>query len=133
MGSDRPFALEHKPVQVAHLAYWIISVRLVQQTAIVPDHDVARLPFMTILEFLLRRMFEKFVEQRQSLRLRHSDDLFNANGIDVKRLATRFRMRPDQRVHDRLGSDSFSLFGELRKFPLAVSALVDVARLKVVD
>jgi hypothetical protein len=94
------------------------------QTAIIPNHDIAGLPFVAVLEFLLSRMFEEFVEQRQGFVFRHADNLFNADRVDVDRLAACFRMRSDDRMNGRLGLIPSSRLREARQLSLAVFALI---------
>ena len=100
--SDRSIPLEHDAVQIPDVAYGIVSVCFMHQTAIIPDHDIAGLPFVAVLEFLLGRVFEQLVEQQQRLMFRHSDNLFDADRVDIDRLAACSRMLSDDRMNDRL-------------------------------
>ncbi len=126
---DRLSALEHQTIEVADLAVRIVAVGLVQQAAIVPDHHVAGMPFVAVLEFELGRMLQQLVEQREGFRLAHPDDFLDPDWIDVDRLAAIVGMNADQRMGHRLGRDLLSLARQLRKLTLAVFALVHVTRL----
>src|SRR5260370_5918557 len=132
-GSDRSIALEHDPVQIPDFADRVVSVCFVHQTAIILYHEIADLPFVAVLESLLGCVFEKLMEQRQRFLFWHSDNLFDADWIDVDRLAACPRMRSDDRMNDRSRRNLLSLFRQARELSLAVFALIDVSRLQAVD
>jgi hypothetical protein len=46
-------------IEVAGFADRVVAVRLVDGAAIIPDHDVAVLPFVAVLELLLDGVIEE--------------------------------------------------------------------------
>src|SRR6267143_1843096 len=72
----RHVALQHDAIKVARLPHVVVAVRLVQQAAVVPHHEVARLPAMAILEPFGRGVPQQLVEQRQGLLVVQAEDAF---------------------------------------------------------
>src|SRR5438477_9830784 len=54
--SDWGFALQHQAVEVAPLVHVVIGVGLVDDAAVVPDHEIAVAPLVAVFVFFLDRM-----------------------------------------------------------------------------
>src|SRR2546430_852121 len=84
---------------------------------------IARLPLMTILEALGRRMREQFGQQRQRLPMVEAEDAFDPDRIDVDRFAAVLRMGAYQWVQHGVGHAFLIGIGQSHQLPSAVAAL----------
>ncbi len=82
------------------------------QTAVIPDQNVADAPFMIITVLILRDRIVDPIKQRVAFRPPHIDDPIRPVRVEIERLRARILMGPDQRMDDlrRLG---FFLLGSL--------------------
>jgi hypothetical protein len=72
---------EHKPIEIAYFLDRVISIGLVEQASIVPDHDIAGFPSVAILKPGLGRMFQQHVEQRRRFCLAHTNNFLIQIGL----------------------------------------------------
>src|SRR5262245_23800542 len=91
----------HAPVD-AVLFGRVVARRAVIRAAVVPDDDVALAPAVPILGARLDHVAGQLLDERVALRLVEPLDPEDLAGIEVERLLTRLRMRPDDRMEHRL-------------------------------
>src|SRR5271166_1855216 len=99
--SERDRAAHHAAVQDAPvLARLVIGNGPMQQTAVVPHHEIAPAPTVGVDESPLGRVLQQLIEEGGSLRLGHAEDV---RGVvaEIERLVTGIRMSTDERVIDR--------------------------------
>src|SRR3546814_13211873 len=84
-------------MHMARLRHVVVGDGAMHGAAVVPEHDIAQVPSVTIDEFMPGRMFEQETQDSVSLRLAQADDAARESRIDVKRLAARAGMGADDR------------------------------------
>src|SRR5262245_3640724 len=124
--SSRYLALQHKAVQVTPLVHVVIGIRLMHDTAIVPQHPVAMTPLMAILIFFLCRVAHQIVDQCQRLAVLHPRNRLHAHGVEIQRLATVLGMRANERVDAGRRYLTPAVFADAAKRARTVLALIDV-------
>src|SRR5258706_3845335 len=97
---DRPVAGEGDAVHHAAMAVVIVD-RVVLRAAVVPERERARAPLDTAVEFRLRLVAKKELQERLALLLGHAVEAHGVGGVHVERLAAGLRMR----AHDRVPAD----------------------------
>ncbi len=80
-----------------------IHVDRMDQTAVVPEHDVAEAPRMMILILRLDHALVEPVQERVAFALREADDPVRPVGVEVDRLLAGLFMNAHQRMHRVLG------------------------------
>src|SRR4051794_12255167 len=83
-GLHRGLALEHETIKITDFINRIITVCLVHQAAIVPDHHVAGFPFVPVFELELSGMRQQSVEESQCILLLHPENFLDPDRIYVK-------------------------------------------------
>src|SRR5579871_6452043 len=131
--SPRRLALQHQPIEIAALAHVIIGIGLVDDAAVVPDHEIAVSPLVAVLVFRLDRVRHQFGDEIKRLPLTHADNRLDPHRVQIKRLAAVFGMGADQRMNAGGRDEPRALFAERPQFARAVFALVNVHRLQPVD
>jgi hypothetical protein len=105
----------------------IATGRRVQRAAIVPDHDVADLPFVAVLRRRRRHVVGEFGDQRFALGLRQALDAHDVIGIGVQRDAARFLVAPHDRMH---GGRAVAVLGIEQVVAAPAAAAIDVLGLQ---
>jgi hypothetical protein len=97
--SERHGAADDAAVHDAAVARHLeIGGGAVQQAAVVPHHQFAEPPAMSIDKARLRRVRQEFGEQRGAVRFGQPDDV-RRMVADIERLAPGIRVRAHQRMH----------------------------------
>src|SRR5438045_436264 len=98
---ERALAPDGNAPKLAQVCRREIAPR-VQRAAVVPDHEIADLPAVLVLEFGPLLMLEYAQEQRVALFARQADDRLGHQAIDVERLAPGGRMGADHRMREAM-------------------------------
>ncbi len=126
---ERPVTDHGRAVHVPRKSLIIIGLGRVHRTPVVPEHEIAFLPFVPVDECRLRTMCIQSFQRLGAVVWRDPDDALNQLNAEIKRLATGLRMGADEWVQDtRQTADLI-----VAEFEILMLMIVSMLRLQTIE